>query len=140
MTIEMPRIEAKSFRAYRLSSHLLSLLRIVAAFTYMTHGTQKLFGFPTAFPMPHLPPLFLAAGIIETFGGLLLLVGLFTGCIAFVLAGEMAVAYFLMHAPNGFWPIVNHGEVVVLYCFLFLYLASAGGGAWSLDRLLRRGG
>jgi putative oxidoreductase len=140
MTIETPRIEAKSFRAYRLSSHLLSLLRIVAAFTYMAHGTQKLFGFPTPSPMPHLPPLFLAAGIIETFGGLLLLLGLFTRFVAFVLAGEMAVAYFLMHAAHSFWPLVNHGEVVVLYCFLFLYLASAGGGALSLDRLLGRNG
>jgi putative oxidoreductase len=139
MATETLRIEAKSFRVYHSSSHLLSLLRIVTAFTYMAHGTQKLFGFPTAFPMPHLPPLFLAAGIIETFGGLLLLVGLFTRFIAFVLAGEMAVAYFLMHAAHGFWPLVNHGEVVVLYCFIFLYLASAGGGAWSLDRLLRNG-
>jgi len=129
MTKQTPSIEAESLPVYRWSPYLLSLLRIVAAFTYMAHGMQKLFGLPAALPMPHLPPLLLAAGIIETFGGFLLLVGLFTRSVAFVLAGEMAVAYFLMHAPHGFWPLLNHGEVAVLYCFVFLYLASAGGGA-----------
>ena len=88
--------------------------------------------------MPHLPPLFLAGGIIETFGGLLLLIGLFTQPVAFILSGEMAVAYFKFHAPQGFWPLKNEGEGVVLYCFLFLYLASTGGGPWSFDRLLRK--
>ena len=122
----------------RWSPQLLSILRIIAAFVFMAHGTQKLFGFPIPFPMPHLPPLFLAGGIIEAFGGLLLLLGLSTRPVAFILSGEMAVAYFKFHAPQGFWPLVNHGEGVVLYCFLFLYLASVGGGPWSLDRLLRK--
>ena len=124
----------------RWSPYSLSILRIVAAFLYGAHGTQKLFGFPAPFPMPHLPPMFLAGGIIETFGGLLLLLGLFTRPVAFIAAGEMAVAYFKFHAPQGFWPLLNEGESVVLYCFIFLYFASAGGGPWSLDRLLRSTG
>jgi putative oxidoreductase len=121
----------------RWSPYLLSILRITAAFAYMVHGTQKLFGFPAPFPMPHLPPLFLAGGVIETFGGLLLLLGLFTRPVAFILSGEMAVAYFKFHAPQGFWPLLNDGEGAMLYCFIFLFLASAGGGRWSLDRWLR---
>src|SRR5215813_12294114 len=94
----------------RWSPYLLSILRIIAAFVYMVHGTQKLFGFPAPFPMPHLPPLFLAGGIIETFGGLLLLLGLLTRPVALILSGEMAVAYFKFHAPQGFWPLLNDGE------------------------------
>ena len=122
----------------RWSPYFLSILRIIAAFVYGVHGTQKLFGFPAPFPVPHLPPLFLAGGMIETFGGLLLLIGLFTRPFAFVLSGEMAVAYFKFHAPQGFWPLLNDGEGAVLYCFIFLFLASAGGGPWSFDRLLRK--
>lgn len=124
----------------RFSPYLLSILRIVAAFVYMAHGTQKLFGFPAPFPMPHLPPLFLAGGIIETFGGLLLLIGLFTRPVALIVSGEMAVVYFLFHAPHGFWPLLNGGEVVVLYCFIFLYFASTGAGPWSVDRLFAKSG
>jgi putative oxidoreductase len=101
----------------------------------MVHGTQKLFGFPAPFPMPQLPPLFLAGGII-TFGGLLLMIGLFTRPVALILSGEMAVAYFRFHAPQGFWPLLNDGEGAALYCFIFLFLASAGGGSWSFDRLV----
>jgi putative oxidoreductase len=86
----------------------------------------------------HLPPLFLTGGMIETFGGLLLLIGLFTRPFAFVLSGEMAVAYFKFHAPQGFWPLLNDGEGAVLYCFVFLFLASAGGGPLRFDRLLRK--
>jgi putative oxidoreductase len=82
--------------------------------------------------------LFGAAGVIETFGGLLLLVGLFTRPVAFLLSGEMAVAYFMFHWPKSFWPILNGGEHVVLFCFLYLYLAAAGGGEWALDRVLAR--
>ena len=114
---------------------LLSVLRTVAAFLYMAHGTQKLFVWPASEP-GHAVSLFSLmglAGVLETFGGLLLLLGLFTRPVAFVLAGEMAVAYFLAHAPRSFWPILNHGEVPVLFCFLFLYLAAVGGGPWSLD-------
>jgi putative oxidoreductase len=97
-----------------------------------------LFGFPTPFPVPHLPPLFLAGGMIETFGGSLLLIGLFTRPFAFVLSGEMAVAYFKFHAAQGFWLLVDDVEGAVLYCFIFPFLASAGGGPWSFDRLLRK--
>jgi putative oxidoreductase len=119
---------------------LLSVLRMVAAFLYMAHGTQKLFVWPASEP-GHAVTLFSLmglAGVLEVFGGLLLFLGLFTRPIAFVLAGEMAVAYFLAHAPRGFWPILNHGELPVLYCFLFLYLGAVGGGPWSLDALRAR--
>ena len=114
---------------------VLSVLRIVACFVFVEHGTQKLFGLPHAkFPMPaHLPPLFLAGGIIETFGGFLLLLGLLARPVAFILCGEMAVVYFMMHAPHGLWPLQNGGEPPVLYCFIFLYLVFAGGGAWSVE-------
>jgi len=117
------------------SPRLLSLLRIIAAFLLITHGTQKLFGFPASEPQAPVPlvSLFGLAGVIETFGGLLLLLGLFTRPIAFLVAGEMAAAYFIAHAPRGFWPILNRGEAPVLLCFIFLYLASAGAGVWSLD-------
>jgi putative oxidoreductase len=121
---------------------LLSVLRIVAVFLYMAHGTQKLFGWPADGPqqtvaLMSLPGL---AGVLETFGGLLLLLGLFTRPVAFLLAGEMAFAYFMAHAPRGFWPILNHGEVPVLFCFLFLYFAAQGPGPWSLDAARSRSG
>jgi putative oxidoreductase len=119
---------------------LLSLLRIVAGFMFITHGLQKLFAWPANEPQQavDLASLMGLAGVLETFGGLLVMVGLFTRPVAFVLAGEMAVAYFKAHAPQGFWPLLNHGELPVLYCFLFLYLAAVGGGAWSLDALRSR--
>ena len=125
----------------RWSPRLLSILRAVTAFVFMEHGTQKLLGFPPS-PQPvppHMPPLFVLAGTLEAFGGLLILVGLFTRPVAFILAGEMAVAYFMVHARHSFWPLLNRGESAVLYCFVFLFLAAAGGGAWSTDRLLGRG-
>lgn len=124
----------------RWSPQLLGVFRIMTAFLFMQHGGQKLFGYPTASQNP--PELFSLlgfAGILEFFGGLCILLGLFTRPVAFVLSGQMAVAYFMAHAPNGFWPLANRGELAVLYCFAFLYLAAAGGGAWSLDNLLRRG-
>lgn len=118
---------------------VLSVLRIVAAFIYMQHGSQKLFGFPPAQGLPSpLPPMLLAAGVLEFFGGLLILLGWFTRPVAFVLAGQMAVAYFMAHAPRGYHPLMNQGELAILYCFIFLYLAAAGGGEWSLDNALRR--
>jgi putative oxidoreductase len=120
---------------------LLSVMRIVIAFTFMAHGTQKLFGFPPSAqpgPSPAMMSLPGIAGVLEFVGGALLLVGLFTRPVAFVLSGLMAVAYFMAHAPQGFWPIVNRGELAVVYCFVFLYLAAAGGGPWSLDAILRR--
>ena len=119
---------------------VLSILRIVAAFMLIAHGAQKLFGFLAPPGMP-TPPLFSQMGIggvLEFFGGLLLLLGLFTRPVAFLLSGMMAVAYFQMHAPGGFWPLQNKGELAVLYCFVFLFFSVAGGGEWSLDRLLRR--
>ena len=95
----------------------LSVLRIIAAFVYGVHGTQKLFGFPAPSPVPHLPPLFLAGAMIETLGGFLLLIGLFTRPFAFVVSGEIAVAYFKFHAPQGFWPLLNDGGSAGLACF-----------------------
>jgi putative oxidoreductase len=124
----------------RWAPYLRSVLRIVAAFSFMTHGTQKLFAVPSAQPQEAVSLASLAglAGVLETFGGLLLLIGLFTRPVAFLLSGEMAVAYFLRHAPLGFWPIVNRGEVAALFCFVWLYLAAAGPGPWSLDARWRR--
>jgi len=125
-----------------LAPYLLSVLRIVAAFLFMQIGTAKLFGFPAAI-LPgggtaSVASLLGVAGILETLGGGLLLVGLFTRPVAFVLSGEMAVAYFYAHFPHGFWPVLNQGAPAVLYCFLFLYLSAAGAGPWSLDALRRR--
>jgi putative oxidoreductase len=124
----------------RWAPYLLSILRIMTGFLFAQHGAQKLFGFMAA-PGSSTPPLLSLlglAGILEFFGGLLLLVGLFTRPVAFILSGQMAVAYFMAHAPKGFWTIQNKGEMAVLYCFIFLYLAAAGGGPWSIDRLLHR--
>ena len=115
----------------------LSLLRIVAAFMFTAHGTQKLFGFPSARATETvLLSLTGVAGLLEAFGGALLLIGLFTRPVAFLLSGLMAFAYFLAHAPQGFWPLLNRGELAALYSFVFLYLAIAGGGEFSVDRML----
>ena len=117
---------------------LLSTLRIIAGFLFLAHGSQKLFGFPGGGPgVPELVSLIGLAGILEFFGGLLVMLGLFTHTVAFILSGQMAVAYFKSHAGGGFWPILNRGELAALYCFLFLYLSAAGSGPWSLDALLR---
>jgi putative oxidoreductase len=123
------------------SPRLLSVLRIVAAFLFMQHGAQKLFGFLGGIPggTPPLLTLPWITGVLEFFGGLLLLLGLFTRPIAFILSGMMAVAYFKVHARQGFWPLQNRGELAALYCFVFLYLSAAGGGPWSLDSVRRRG-
>jgi putative oxidoreductase len=112
-------------------------LRIMTALLFLHHGTSKLFGFPhmPAFDGLKLVSLIGIAGLLELVGGALLLVGLFTRPVAFVLAGMMAVAYFLAHAPRDFFPLVNQGEAAILYCFVFLYLSVAGPGAWSLDGL-----
>jgi putative oxidoreductase len=120
----------------RVSPWLLSLMRIVAAFLFMQHGGQKLLGFPAPPNNPiDIMSLMGAAGALELFGGALLLVGLFSRPIAFILSGMMAVAYFMAHAPQGFWPMLNKGELAALYSFVFLYLAFAGPGPLSLDRL-----
>ena len=117
--------------------YLLSVLRIVAAFLFMQFGTAKLFAFPAAI-MPGggtapIASLVGVAALLETFGGLCLLLGLFTRPVAFIVAGEMAFAYFLGHAPNGFWPVLNQGHPAILFCFVWLYLSAAGPGPWSLD-------
>ena len=121
---------------------LLSVLRIIVAFLFIQHGTAKWFAFPAAvMPGGGVVPvgsLFWFASLIETVGGTLLLLGLFTRPVAFILAGEMAVAYFMMHARGGFWPLLNMGEPAVFFCFTFLYFSAAGAGPWSLDALLAR--
>jgi putative oxidoreductase len=119
--------------------YLQSILRVVAAFLFMQHGMSKLFAFPVAL-LPNGGTVAIAsqlgvAGILETFGGLCLLLGLFTRPVAFLLAGEMAVAYFTSHAPQGFWPLVNHGEPAVFFAFAWLFFSAAGPGPWSLDAL-----
>ena len=117
-----------------------AILRIVTALLFMEHGLAKLIHFPVpqpGVPSP-LPPLLLAAAIIEVSGGILITIGLFTRLVAFLCAGEMAIGYFLFHFPKSFWPIVNMGEAAILYCFIFLYLAAAGAGAWSIDGMRRK--
>jgi putative oxidoreductase len=119
--------------------YLLSIFRIMVAFLFIQFGTAKLFGLPAPImPGGGTAPLFSEAGIagaLEAFGGPLVLIGLFTRPVAFILAGEMAVAYFRGHAPQGFWPVLNMGTPAILFCFAFLYLSSAGPGPWSLDAM-----
>jgi putative oxidoreductase len=120
-------------RPGRYAPEILSILRIVTALLLLQHAFSKFFGFPAAMPTPAPFSLIWFAGVIELIGGALVLIGLFTRCAAFVLSGELAFAYFIAHAPQGFYPLTNGGESAVLFCFIFLYLAAAGGGAWSLD-------
>ena len=119
---------------------VLSLLRIIAALLFMEHGLMKLFHFPG--PQPGapdpLPMILMAAAWIEVIGGGLIALGLFTRVAAFVCSGQMAAAYFMAHAPQGFWPALNGGEAAILYCFIFLYLVFAGPGIWSIDALVRK--
>ncbi len=117
--------------------HILSVLRILTAATFLTHGTMKLFGWPAEFPYP-LNALLYVAAILEVAGGLLLVVGLFSRPVAFVLSGLMAFAYFLGHASGGFFPVINGGEPALLFCFVFLYIAAAGPGPWSADAAMGR--
>jgi putative oxidoreductase len=120
---------------------LLSALRIVAAFMFMQSGAIILFSFPVPMPDGATAPLMSEigiGGILELFGGGLLLLGLFTRPVAFLLSGQMAVAYFQFHAPQSFWPVVNQGQPAVLYCFIWLYLSAAGPGPWSLDAVLKK--
>src|SRR5262245_496826 len=126
----------------KFAPQMLSILRIVSALIFMAHGWQKHFGFPPRGPGvtsgPDLLSLSGVAGLLEIVGGFLLLFGLFTRPVAFILSGEMAFAYWLAHAPQSFFPVVNRGDAAILYCFLFLYMVFAGGGAWSLDRWWRK--
>lgn len=123
------------------SPRILSILRIMSALLFMEHGAMKMFGYPGAleFAGGSLPPMLLAAALIELVGGGLIALGLFTRAAAFICSGQMAAAYFIAHSPNGFAPVANHGSEAILYCFIFLYFVFAGGGAWSIDAL-RRGG
>jgi putative oxidoreductase len=121
----------------RFSGHVYALLRIVAGALFACHGAQKLFGAFGAEPMTG-NPMMLVAGIIEFFGGILIALGLATTYAAFVASGQMAAAYFMAHASNGFWPIVNKGELAVLYCFLFLYISARGSGEYSLDAAMQK--
>jgi putative oxidoreductase len=131
-----------NFRYFeKYQPQLRAILRIVVALLFMEHGLAKLIHFPVpqpGVPSP-LPPLLLAAAWIEVVGGVLITVGLFTRLVAFLCAGEMAIGYFMFHFPQSFWPIVNMGEAAILYCFIFLYLAAAGPGAWSIDSMRERG-
>ncbi|MDY0966805.1 DoxX family protein [Sphingomonas sp. CFBP9021] len=119
------------------SPRLLSVMRVVVALVFFSHGISKFFRLPP-FPMA-MTPLLSVAGVLEVVGVALLIVGLFTRPVAFLLSGMSAAAYFLAHAPQGPFPIANGGEAAVLYCFVFLYLAAAGGGAWSVDAGRGRG-
>lgn len=114
-----------------------AFLRIVTGFLFATHGSMKLLGWPSGGGAGggSLPPLIVAAGVIELLGGLLVLAGLFTRPAAFLASGTMAVAYFMAHASGGWSPVINKGELAVVYAFLFLFLATRGGGVWSLDAL-----
>jgi putative oxidoreductase len=122
---------------HRWSERMLSVLRIIVGLLYMEHGLAKILDFPH---QPNHAPYALFTlnpglqGLLELVGGLLLALGLLTRIVAFVLAGNMAVAYFMVHAPEGFFPLLNHGELAIIYCFVFLYFAVAGGGAWSVDQ------
>jgi putative oxidoreductase len=116
------------------SSRALALLRIVAGLLFIEHATQKFLAFPVPFPLPGpLPPLLMAAGTIELVAGTLITLGLFTRLAALFASGEMAVAYWTQHFPKSPWPAANMGEAAILYCFIFLYIACAGAGAWSID-------
>jgi putative oxidoreductase len=116
---------------------VLGIVRVASALIFMEHGTQKLLGFPpSANPSPALFSLYGFAGTLEIVGGMLLVLGLFTRPVAFILSGEMAFAYWTGHAPRNIFPILNGGDASILYCLLFLYLAFAGGGVWSLDQRL----
>jgi putative oxidoreductase len=126
-----------AFRPERYSEVLYGLMRFLVGLNFSIHGAQKLFGFPSGHPMTG-KPMMLVAGIVEFVCGLLIAFGLLTRIAAFLAAGEMAVAYFMVHAPGGFWPILNKGELAVAYCFVFLFIAAHGGGRYSLDHALSR--
>lgn len=129
----MPNLDAWSPR-------VLSLLRLMAALLFMEHGLMKVLHFPAAQPgvTDPLPPLLMAAAAIEIVGGALLALGLFTRIAALICSGEMAIGYFLAHAPKSFWPGINQGDAAILFSFVFLYLAFAGPGEWSLDAQVRK--
>lgn len=121
----------------RLAPYVLSLVRIMAALLFLQHGASKFFGFPSPnAPHPELFDLEWFAAAIEFAGGILVTLGLFTRAAALIMSGEMAIGYFLIHAPHSFYPYLNHGELAIMFCFVFLYLVFAGPGPWSVDALL----
>ena len=120
----------------RARPYILSIVRIVVALLFLEHGLQKYFGFPSA--GPSMRSILYVQGIIEIAGGILLFLGAYTRVVAFILSGDMAVAFFIVHFPRSFFPAVNGGDAAVLYCFIFLYIFFAGGGPLSLDRILLR--
>lgn len=128
----------------RYSTYIYAILRIVSGFLFMWHGTQKLLGYPPSGAPPSgegIPPLMAVGGAIELIGGVMIMIGLFTAFAAFLSSGTMAVAYFMFHFKfDAFLPIVNKGELAVVYCFLFLYIASRGSGVWSVDAIFRGSG
>ena len=116
--------------------YLYAILRIIAGFLLVSHGSQKMLGFPAPKQAMALNGMVAVAGVIELIGGLMILLGLFAGIAAFIASGMLAVAYFMVHAPQGFFPILNGGELAVIYCFVLLYIASRGSGTLSLDSLM----
>lgn len=133
MSVDRMGADAAPYDAARYAPYVLAILRIMVALLFFEHGTSRLFGFPSPLPTPALFSMYWFAGAIELVGGALVALGLFTRAAAFIMAGEMAFAYFISHAPNGFFPILNRGDGAILYCFVFFYLAFAGAGPWSLD-------
>ena len=123
----------------KFSAQIYALLRIVSGLMFAMHGSQKLFGWPSGQPMTG-DPMMLTAAIIEFVGGLMIGLGLGTRIAAFIASGEMAVAYFMVHAKSSFYPLINHGELAVVYCFLFLYFASMGSGTFSLKSMMKKKG
>jgi len=120
----------------RFRPYILSILRIVVGLLFLEHGLSKVFNFPAPSPVASLSGLLLLAAFLETVGAVLFILGAYTRLVAFILSGEMAFAYFMAHAPRAFYPLVNAGESAVLFCFIFLYFAFAGGGPWSVDRAM----
>ncbi len=122
----------------KYSPHLYAILRIVAGIMFAMHGSQKLFGIPGDGSSAPLASMMGFAGIVEFVGGIMIAIGFFTSIAAFIASGQMAVAFFMAHAPQGLNPLLNEGELSVLYCFLFLYMAARGSGIWSVDALMHR--
>lgn len=123
----------------RSAPQMLSVLRIVTALLFLSHGMSKILGIPmSSASFPQAWTLLWIAGMLELIGGFLLLIGLWSRPVAFLLAGEMAVAYWMVHAPDNFWPVLNNGEAAILFCFIFLYVMVRGPGVWSVDCWMRR--